>query len=123
MKKKLVYTYMMILMFFTSMNKVRADGRTDGCSELLGSNMVKEIKDIFYILGYVALAIGIVLGMFDFIKTITGGDKAELKVVGQKFVKRLLAISLFFILPTVVSWLLELSGIPHGGTCIGYEKK
>ena len=86
-----------ILSMFLFINKVKAAK----CPGFLGSgegSLANEIVSIFHIMGYVALAIGIVLGMLDFFKVIVGGDKTELKGVAQKFVKRLLAISLFFIL-------------------------
>ena len=102
------------LMFIFSITKVKAAN----CQSVLGESLVKEIKEIFHIIGYITLVIAIVMGMLDFFKTIVGGDRAELKAVGAKFVKRLLAVSLFFILPALVEWLLDISGINHGGTCL-----
>lgn len=115
MKKLRNFFTLYIMSMFMFINRVSADG----CSETLASeDLVEEIVSIFHIVGYVALAIGVVLGMLDFFKVIVGGDKAELKTVGIKFIKRLLAIALFFILPAIVEWLLGISGVTHGGTCL-----
>lgn len=102
------------LMFLFSINNVKAAD----CESVLGSTLADEIKEIFHIIGYITLVIAIVMGMLDFFKTIVGGDKAELKAVGIKFVKRLLAVSLFFILPALVNWLLELAGYDDVKTCL-----
>lgn len=114
MKKVVNFLNLYFLMFIFSINNVKAAD----CESVLGGTLADEIKEIFHIIGYITLVIAIVMGMLDFFKIIVGGDKAELKAVGAKFVKRLLAVSLFFILPALVEWLLELSGIEHGGTCL-----
>ena len=115
MKKVVNFLNLYFLMFIFSINNVKAED----CKSVLGGGaLVDEIKEIFHIIGYVTLVIAIVMGMLDFFKTIVGGDKADLKTVGTKFVKRLLAVSLFFILPALVEWLLDISGISHGGTCL-----
>lgn len=115
MKKIKIFLNVFIINLLFTFNKVKADG----CSDTIGSQtLVDEIVKIFHIIGYVTLVIAVILGMLDFFKVIAGGDKADLKNVAQKFIKRLLAVALFFILPAIVEWLLEISGVINGGTCL-----
>ena len=88
------------------------------CKEVVGSNIADFIIDLFDMIKWVALAVGIALSMLDFFKAITGGKDDALIKTAQKFAKRLIAIVILFILPPLLNWLLEISGVPHGGTCL-----
>lgn len=101
-----------ILISFCFVGNVNAE-----CASI-DDDVIKEISEIFYLIGYIALTIGIILGMLDFFKVLASGDNGELKKVAQKFVKRLLAIALFFVIPTLTKWILDLAGYSNVDTCI-----
>lgn len=91
----------------------------ESCEGLLGQHAVDMIKDFYYMIGYIVAAVAVILGILDFFKVFTGGDKSELKGVAQKFVKRIIALAIFLMLPGLVEWILEIAGITnHGGTCL-----
>lgn len=87
------------------------------CSDAIDSELIAEISKIFYLIGAVALVIGIVMGMLDFFKVFISGDSGELKKTASKFVKRLIAIALFFAIPALTSWILDLAGFTSD-TCL-----
>lgn len=88
------------------------------CESLLGDEVTEMIKDFYFMVGYIVAAVTVILGILDFFKVFTGGDKSELKVVAQKLVKRILALAIFLMLPGLVEWILKIAGIRHGGTCL-----
>lgn len=115
MKKIKNIFWIFMLSFFSLSRKILA--ATD-CKQVVSDGVADFIIDLFDMIKWIALALGIVLGMLDFFKAITGGKDDALSKAGQKFVKRLIAIVALFILPVLLEWLLEISGIEHGGTCL-----
>lgn len=111
-KIRLCFTYFTCfsLLFVSNVGAV-------SCEEALSDDLVTEICNIFYTIGAVALIIGIVMGMVDFIKVLVSGDNGELKKVATKFAKRLIAIALFIAIPALASWLLDIAGVTSD-TCI-----
>lgn len=106
---------------FSNFNKILADEtkvNATNCKGLLGSDIVKFITDLFNMVKWIALALGLVLGMLDFFKAITGGKDGALKEAGQRFVKRLIGIVFLFILPIILDYVLDISGVSNGGTCL-----
>ena len=101
--------------FFSFSNRIIA--ATD-CKTVVGASVARFIVDTFDMIKWIALALGIALGMLDFFKAITGGKDDALGKAAQKFGKRLIAIVFLFILPALLDWLLKMSGIEHGGTCL-----
>lgn len=113
--KKIKYIFIVCLIsLFSFFNKVMA---APSCKTTIGGDLTIFVKDLFDMVKWIALALGIVLGMLDFFRAITGKDD-ELKKVAQKFAKRLIGIAVLFILPVILDWVLEISGIDHGGTCL-----
>lgn len=104
-----------LITFFSFFNKVMA--ATD-CKTVVGDDIAEFIIDTFNMIKWIALALAIVLGMLDFFKAITGGKDDALSKAAQKFIKRLIAVVILFILPILLNWLLEISGVDHGGTCL-----
>lgn len=115
MKKLTKIFIFFFLSFFSLTRKIMA--ATD-CKQVVGSNIADFIIDLFDMIKWIALAVGIVLGMLDFFKAITGGKDDAIKKAAQKFAKRLIAIVILFILPLLLDWILEISGVDHGGTCL-----
>lgn len=101
--------------FFSFFNKVMA--ATD-CKKVVGGDIALFIVDTFNMVKWIALALAIVFGMLDFFKAITGGKDDALSKAAQKFVKRLIAVVALFILPVLLEWILGISGVDHGGTCL-----
>lgn len=112
--KKLNRIYLFICLFCLSFsNKVYAAA---SCDSVLGGDIVTFLVDIFDMVKWISLALCIVLSMLDFFKAI--GKDDELSKVAQKFVKRLIAVVALFILPILLNWILDISGVNHGGTCV-----
>lgn len=123
MKKIKNIFLIMCLSFFSFSNRIMA--ATDSnkittatdCKQVVGGVDV-FIVDLFNMVKWVALALAIALGMLDFFKAITGGKDDDLAKAAQKFMKRLIAVVALFILPVLIEWILDISGVPHGGTCL-----
>lgn len=113
MKKLKSMCVIICLSFFSFFNRVYAAA---SCDSVLGSSIVEFIVDIFDMVKWISLALCIALSMLDFFKAI--GKDDELPKVAQKFVKRLIAVVVLFILPILLEWILDISGVEHGGTCI-----
>lgn len=115
--KKLGKIYLIVcLTVFSFSNRVYAAA---SCESVVGSSIVDFIVDIFNMVKWISLALCVALSMLDFFKAI--GKDDELPKVAQKFVKRLIAVVVLFILPILLNWVLDISGIEHGGTCIPTE--
>ena len=131
MKKKVFFIYSLFLLNLSRVSaSVILDTTTTSknvtdatnCEELVGSSIVAFVKDLFDMIKWIALAIGLVLGMLDFFRAITSGEEGALKKSAAKFVKRLIGIVILFILPVVLEYILNISGVSHGGTCLNSNK-
>lgn len=111
-KNRLIFFF---LSFFSLTRKIMA--ATD-CKQVVGGSIAKFIIDLFNMIKWLALALGIILGMLDFFKAITGGKDDAVAKAAQKFAKRLIAVVVLFILPLLLEWILDISGVDHGGTCL-----
>lgn len=82
-------------------------GNTDcGFSKKLAGFIVNILKWIKYILPIVV----IVLGILDFMKAIGSDKDTEMKKAQGKFIKRLIAAALVFIVPLIIVFILEKMG-------------
>jgi len=75
----------------------------------------KVIAWIFKIIGIVKFAVPallILLGILDFIKAIASDSEDEIKKAGTRFVKRLIAAALIFIIPLILQFVLGLFSLP-----------
>ena len=113
-KLKNIFT-ICFLSFFSFINKIIA---ATPCKTVVGGRITQFIIDLFDTIKWVALALGIALGMLDFFKAITGGKDDALSKAAQRFAKRMIAIVILFILPVLLNWILGISGVDHGGTCL-----
>lgn len=80
--------------------------RTCGFSQRLivwAANIVKWIK-------YIIPVIVIVLGIIDFIKAIASSSDDEMKKAQGRFIKRLVAAALIFIIPFIIEFILDKTG-------------
>ena len=101
------------------------DGETIDCNgdnSLLGN--VNDEKSVAWLLqkllNYIKIlgpSIAIVLGSLDFIKAIVSSDEENMKKTQKRFVNRLIAAALLFLIPLIVELLLGLFGFTTNVTC------
>ena len=72
------------------------------------ANIVKWAK-------YIVPVIVIVLGILDFIKAIAADKEDEMKKAQGKFIKRLIAAALIFIIPFIIEFVLNKMGFDANG--------
>ena len=85
------------------MKKYNLKGEKCGLSSRLifwFANIIKWVK-------YIAPVIAIILGILDFIKAIASSNDDEMKKSQGKFVKRLIAAALLFIVPFIIEFVLD----------------
>lgn len=70
------------------------------------------IEQALNIVTYAALALGIFLGILDFIKAISSQDDAALTKAFQSFIKRVAAIALIFLSGVIVTIIVNIVAIP-----------
>lgn len=91
-------------------------GISDGtwsCEQLLGDEVIDIIDMVFLIIRIATPIILIVLTMVDYSKAIAGGEE-ELKAATNKFMKRAIAAIAIFLAPTVINFLMDITGISDG---------
>lgn len=91
-------------------------GSTDG-TETCGfsQNLIIWIANIVRWVKYIIPAIVIVLGIIDFIKAIAGDKDDEMKKAQGRFIKRLVAAALIFIIPFIIEFILDKMGFASNG--------
>lgn len=87
----------------------------DGC--IIDAHTQSIIDWIFNMVRLVGIILMIVLGMLDFIKAAASGEQEEMKKSRTKFVKRLIACVVLFLIPIVVNILLGLINLGSGANC------
>lgn len=99
-----------------SIDKLTSIGISDGyvpCEKLLGDSVIEVLDIIFLIIRIITPILLIVLTMLDFASAIAGGEDA-LKKATDKFIKRLIAAVLIFLTPTLINFLMDITGISDG---------
>lgn len=72
------------------------------------ANFVNTLRDIFDLIKIAGPILALALGTLDFVKAITGGDAdKELKSAFARFVKRIAAAIVLFLLPIILGFLLD----------------
>lgn len=114
MKKKYIYISLCLyLVLFGFRTIVFADSLE---CEAWG-NTLKDIQNVFDFCKIVIPLLIIGLSIFDFIKAITGKDEKDLKKAFNRLMKRLALAIVFFFLPVILNFLLELIGT-NSDVCI-----
>lgn len=70
---------------------------------------VKMLHDIWYIITIISPILVILMGILDFGKAVISGKEDEMQKSWKKFPKRLLALVLLFLVPLLISLLLNLT--------------
>jgi len=84
-------------------------GEPINCSDFVTDGGVNIIQDIFNIIMIVGPILAIVLGGFDFAKASLQSDEQALKKAGSNFTKRIIAAVLLFLLPLLITFILEIA--------------
>ena len=77
----------------------------------LSSNLIKWIKNILKWIKYILPVLVIILGIIDFIRAIASGSDDEMKKAQGRFIKRLIAAALLFIIPALIEFILNVFNI------------
>lgn len=85
------------------------------CEKLLSDKVLDVIEIIFLLIRILAPILLIVLTMLDYTSAIAAGEDA-LSKSNSKFIKRLIATVLVFLAPTLINFLMDITGISDG-TC------
>ncbi len=85
------------------------------CDQLIGDSTKEILEYIFLVIRVATPIILIVLTMLDFSKAIAA-DENELQNAITRFVKRTIAAILIFLAPTLIEFLMDITGISDG-TC------
>ena len=83
------------------------------CSDIFTKEMVDVIKNAYFIIEMVGLAILIIFSSLDYIKVFMGDNADELKKANSKLIKRLIILVILFLLPALVNILLRLFSIDY----------
>lgn len=84
---------------------------TDSCNSL-GSKVMNWIYRAIKIVRYAVPALLIILSILDWIKAIASESDDEMKKVTTRFMKRLIAAALIFLIPFVLDFILRMFSIP-----------
>lgn len=85
-----------------------------------GSEIVKVMAIVRLIMNVICIAVPIVMilmGSFDLFKAVTAGKDEEIKKKQQTLIKRLIAGVIVFLVPTIVSVLMNLIGVSGWRAC------
>ena len=88
------------------------DAKTSGYCGSLGNKFVNWIFRIIRIIRYALPALLIILSILDFIKAIAEEDESKMKEATKRFIRRLIAVALLFIIPFILNFLLKIFNIP-----------
>lgn len=78
----------------------------------LGNKIVNWIFRIVRIVRYAVPVLLIILSILDYIKALAADDENEMKKVTGRFVRRLIAAALIFIIPFILDFVLRIFNIP-----------
>lgn len=92
----------------------------DSCEQLIGDETLEIINMVFLIIRIAAPIILIVLSMLDFSKAIASSDESALSKATSTFVKRMIATVLIFLTPTLINFLMDITGISDGNCGIDW---
>ncbi len=83
---------------------------TSGCA-IFGDGTTKIIKWAYKLLKIGAPLLVVVFGILDFVKSLLNGEDKGFKEAWQRFIKRLIAAIVVILLPVLLTFILNLSGV------------
>ncbi len=105
-KNRFLLIYVLVCCIFYVPNVM-----AETCVSILGPQLSKFVADTYYMICYIGIALSVILGFMDFFKVFAGGEKSELKTVAGKLVKRLIAIAILLIFPSILKWIFDAVGV------------
>lgn len=78
----------------------------------LGNKIINWIFKVFKLIRYGLPAVVIILSILDYIKALASEDDGEMKKVNKRFMFRLIAVVLLFVVPFIIDFILGLFNIP-----------
>ncbi len=105
-KNRLFLTYILLFSIFYVPSVF-----AETCVSILGPQLSKFVADTYYMICYIGIALSVILGFMDFFKVFAGGEKSELKTVAGKLAKRLIAIAILLIFPSILKWIFDAIGV------------
>lgn len=81
---------------------------------LFGEKTFGYIKLVWNIIKYAAPVLVIILGMLDFAKVVLSGEEKDMKVAGQRFIKRIIAAVVIILLPVLLRFIFSIVGFSEG---------
>ncbi len=95
-------------------------GNSEGVSSKCGfsGNLIAWVLKILRWIRYGVPTLVIILGGIDFTKAIASDNDDELKKSGGRFVKRLIAATLIFLVPFLLEFILSVFGYDANGFCV-----
>ena len=97
----------------SSINDTKEEEKTteeiNDCLDLFSQDFIDEINSYLLVVRIAVPILLIVMGTLDFAKAIFASSEDEMKKAQQKFIKRVLAAVLVFLIPTLVNFLLEIA--------------
>lgn len=78
----------------------------------LGNKIVNWIFKIIRMIRYALPAVVIILTILDYIKALAADDEGEVKKVNKRFMYRLIAVALLFIVPFILDFIFKIFDIP-----------
>ncbi len=98
-----------------NLTSIEINNKFYSCEQLIGEDTKEILEYIFLVIRVATPIILIVLTMLDFSKAIAA-DENELQNAITRFVKRTIAAILIFLAPTLIEFLMDITGISDG-TC------
>ncbi len=89
-------------------NRQMGNSGIGGCG--FSDTLLAWIKNIIRVIKYIIPVIVIVFGIVDFIKAIASDKDDEMKKAQGRFIKRLIAAALIFIVPFIIEFILDKAG-------------
>lgn len=83
--------------------------KIDDCLDLFSQDFIDKINSILSTIRIFVPILLILLGTLDFSKAVFSSSEEEMKKASSKFMKRLMAAILVFLIPTLVNFLLDMA--------------
>ena len=98
------------------------DANINSCSDLFGEDLVKEINKVMDVIKIAVPILLLVFGIADFFKATFDNSEDEMKKNRDRFIKRIIAAVIIFLVPTFVNLILKLGNTVwsdiNSDTCI-----
>jgi len=90
-------------------DKFAYDNSYNDCG--FSNDLMKWVRNILRWIKYILPALVILLGILDFIRAIASNSEDEMKKAQQRFIKRLVAAAILFLVPFIIEFALNIFGI------------